>query len=112
VTEHYWAYALAGVLFVAGFLIGRGTEKRIIKSVVDALNMDRVLGEGIDKKQRLIVDKGKIKGHLEETITVVKPTSIVDFKNKTELTEAGEIPLTEERIAELRKLPQFRKTAI
>jgi len=111
-AEEYIPYFVAVILFVIGFLFGRGTEKRILNAIVKALNINRELGEGTEQNQRLFIEKGKVKGSMTVSFTAETDASIVDFENKKEYTPDGVIELTDERIKELRALPQFRKTAI
>ena len=99
-------------LFFIGFIVGKQSDDKMLKNMAKAFQIDRELDGRTKGNPKIFVDKGELRGTREISVSFQAKCDIVDFEKKKKYTEEGTIDLTDADIAELRKLPQFRKTAI
>jgi len=103
-------------IFFLGIIVGKSSDKKMIANVKDAIvqafNVDRRLDDRDKDDAKLFVQDGKIHGSKEVSFSFSFKGTVLDFANKKKYTEKGTFDLTDAEIAEYRKLPRFRKTAI
>jgi len=104
-----------GMFFIGYWVAEKKTkksDKERREDIVNAFNIERELTGNTKDDPVLFIEDDKIMGKKTVSASLQIRCNIVSLEKKKRYTEDGTVDLSDEEVAELRKLPQFRKTAI